>query len=125
MFWNNKAWGNITSATYQEHVLSTLSNFYDTLHHTSPPDFSEVVMKDNDLPHKAKTTLAWPENEGVPLLEWPVSSADLNPIENVGSLTKERMQRRHPRPVTLEAIREAVQEEWDAILVGGGRSIYL
>lgn len=72
-------------------------------------------MQDNAPPHKAKAAMAWFEKECISLLDWPASSPDLNPIENVWSLMKNRINRRQPRPTTLEAMAIAIQEEWEGI----------
>ena len=48
-------------------------------------------------------------------MEWPASSPDLNPIENVWRLLKARLRKRANRPHTSEAMKHAIQEEWEAL----------
>ena len=47
-------------------------------------------------------------------IDWPPSSPDCSPIENVWPSIKQRIRRRRPFPTTNEALRIAIQEEWDA-----------
>jgi hypothetical protein len=51
----------------------------------------------------------------MPSLNWPASSPDLNPIENIWSILKMRLHDRRPRPRGRAEIREAILEEWDLI----------
>jgi transposase len=52
---------------------------------------------------------------GIPLHERPPNSPDLNPIENVWRLMKQRIKARASCPSTLEGMKVAVQEEWDKL----------
>jgi len=49
-------------------------------------------------------------------IHWPPSSPDSNPpIENLWLTIKDHIHKRNPFPTTFEALRQAIQEEWDAI----------
>jgi hypothetical protein len=50
----------------------------------------------------------------IPLHERP-SSPDLNPIENVWRILKQRINQRPRFPSTLSEMKQAVQEEWDKL----------
>ncbi|RPA80282.1 hypothetical protein BJ508DRAFT_210455, partial [Ascobolus immersus RN42] len=45
----------------------------------------------------------------------PSYSPDLNPIENVWRIMKQRIKARLRFPGTLEEMKEAVKEEWDKL----------
>ena len=52
---------------------------------------------------------------GIPLHPQPASSPDLNPIEDVWCIMKQRIKARDCFPGTVQEIREAIQEEWDVL----------
>ena len=47
-----------------------------------------VIQDENWVLNRAKTTVAYLENELVTKLKWPVQSMDLNPVENRLGFTK-------------------------------------
>lgn len=51
----------------------------------------------------------------IPLHSRPAVSPDLNPIENVWRIMKQRIKARLEFPGTAEAMRRAIQEEWDRL----------
>lgn len=81
----------------------------------SPQVQYEAVMKDGAPAHKAEYTQAWRSRLGIVQLDWCSLSPDLNPIENVWYSIKTRLKKRQDRPTTAPSVRQAVQEEWDAV----------
>ena len=72
-------------------------------------------MEDGAAAHRAKMTSEAYRRLGVTKIQWPASSPDLNPIENVWRLLKARLRQRKDWPNTLEAMSVAVREEWEAL----------
>ena len=70
--------------------------------------------EDNAPAHKSAETSTWFLENGVDVLEnWPPNSPDLNIIENLWSILKGRVAKRHPK--TLEDLETFALEEFHAI----------
>ena len=60
--------------------------------------------------HKAKAVMKWFQTKGVNVLKWPGNSPDLNPIENLWSLIKQKVSGSNPR--SLEELKRIITEVW-------------
>ena len=63
--------------------------------------------------YKARITIAKFQEDDIKLLQWPVNSLDLNPIEAVWNLIKTWLAKWKPRPLTKEAMQAAIEFEWE------------
>ena len=75
-------------------------------------------QQDNHKIHKTKAVLDWFKRNKVSLFPHPTYSPDLNPIENVWSLLKDRLNKRPRKSLgigvnlkSIEAFKEAIKEE--------------
>lgn len=110
----DKQRGNMTALGYQEHILPVLHDF--KLQVQQAHDEPVIIMQDNAPIHKAKSTMQWLSLHDLIMMDWPASSPDLNPIENIWAIIKYRVrQRMNGGPHTHAALVEAVQAEWDAL----------
>ena len=69
-----------------------------------------IFQQDNASCHTAKHTRAFFSEVGLTVLPWPANSPDLNPIENIWSVLKQRVEKHSVK--TKEDLIKAVKEEW-------------
>ena len=74
-----------------------------------------VFMQDNAPYHTTKSVKTFLSEVDVTVLEWPVQSSDMNPIENVGKLLNKRTKEKNPRNV--EELWINLKGEWKKISV--------
>ncbi len=76
---------------------------------------SKVLISQQDLApaHSAKATSTWFKDHGIPVLNWPANSPDLNPIENLWGIVKRKM--RYARPNNAEELKATIRATWALI----------
>lgn len=74
-----------------------------------------LLMQDNARPHAAYVVTQYLRDVGIPTMDWPARSPDLNPIEHLWDELKRRVRARVPAPMRLPELRIAIEEAWNAI----------
>lgn len=101
----------------QEGYLGTLKDL-----HTNPQGF--IFQSDNDSKHKSRATQAWLREIGIPTLDWPSSSPDMNIMENLWAYLDNCI-RAHPmNPSNSEELWKILQQEWYKISPKYIRKLY-
>jgi hypothetical protein len=109
-----KEWGRFTGGVHRERVLPWVYSFMDWVaEHPQNHSKQAILMEDGASPHTAKLTKQLHDKHGIDKMCWPASSPDLNPIENVWRMLKQRVAKISPR--SLAELRECVKKEWAAL----------
>ena len=77
---------NFTSKMYIDTLNECLVEMADVYY----PD-GWTLQEDNPPIHKSKLSKSWKESQNLKLLEWPAYLPDLNPIENIWGVLKQRL----------------------------------
>ncbi|KAL6465422.1 hypothetical protein MHYP_G00255550 [Metynnis hypsauchen] len=85
-------------------------NIYCSCNHR--PNF--IFMNNNAPAHQGRIIRERLLKTGVPQMEWPAFSPDLNPIKNLWDQLNRCVEARNSVPQNLKDLRAALQEEWDA-----------
>ena len=73
-----------------------------------------MVFQDDNAPcHRAKIVERYKDQQGINCLPWPANSPDLNPIEDIWAVLKDRIRRRAPQ--SKEQLKLVAIREWNSI----------
>ncbi len=99
----------VNTAVYQEVLELFVLPAADQLY--GDADF--IFQQDLAPAHSAKATSTWFKDHGIPVLNWPANSPDLNPIENLWGIVKRKM--RYARPNNAEELKATIRATWALI----------
>ena len=71
-----------------------------------------IFMQDNAPCHVGRLLKDLLETHGVRTLKWPAQSPDLNPIENLWAILKQRRQQKYGIPMSRDELIEQMQDIW-------------
>jgi transposase len=74
-----------------------------------------IFMQDNAPCHKAKVVMDFFRDNGIEPLPWPAQSPDLNPIENLWAILKQRRQKKFGMPSSRDELVEQVFDIWNSL----------
>ena len=100
--------GRLNSASYVTILSAALPQFIEDEFGDQDGDY--FFMQDNAPCHKAKSTIAWLQNQQIPLLPWPPTSPDLNPIENIWSIIDQKLTKM--KISSIPEMKEAIKKIW-------------
>lgn len=89
----------------EHNLIQTYKHFY--------PDRMWWFQQDNAPQHTSHLASRWFHQHGVNLIDFPPYSPDLNPIENLWSILKSRIEKRLAH--TIDEVEKILKEEWESI----------
>ena len=116
IFLDKEQWGNTIKAT--SFTSDIVPHFHRFWQEQSQLQLDYVYLQqDGGSPHQAAYTQNHFRTLGIwgYFMDWPPSSPECNPIENLGCMLKQRIRCRNRFPTTNTALRTAIEEEWAAI----------
>ena len=91
-------WGSISINFKREiHVFTEILTgikYIDILTDNLKIEKKLIFQDDNDPKHRSKVVTKWKEENNIISLDWPSNSPDLNPIENIWALLKNKVKKR-------------------------------
>jgi transposase len=74
-----------------------------------------TFMQDNAPCHTANVVKAFMAQNDIEVLPWPPQSPDMNPIENLWAIIKQKRQKKYGLPKTKAELIEQIFDIWDNI----------
>jgi transposase len=72
-----------------------------------------ILQQDNARPHTAKFTKNWMNANGITIMDWPACSPDLNTIEHVWAIIKNRLEALDPRDT--QNFKDGIEKVWSEL----------
>ncbi len=122
-------WGCLTSkgvgylcrieGTMDQHLYKSIleDDLMNTLEFYNLNKEEVIFQHDNDPKHKSKLVQEWLSNQEFDVLSWPAQSPDLNPIENLWSEVKRKLNKFKSPPKGILELWERIESTWNEITV--------
>ncbi|KAG0847630.1 hypothetical protein G6F17_012358 [Rhizopus arrhizus] len=111
--WMCKINGNMDKTLYKEILEDELERTIEYGTNKLGLERHQVIFQhDNDPKHTSKLVKEYLEQQSHNILEWPAQSPDLNPIENMWSLLKRRLNDYETAPKGMNELYERVTKVW-------------
>lgn len=79
------------------------------------PQFGLTFQQDNAPIHKTKSIMSFFVDNNIQTLEWPSNSPDLNIIENIWAIIKQKINKKNPPLSSIAQLRNFVNQSWSEI----------
>ena len=100
--------GRVNARSYVQLIGDALSAFINSRFGTRPGGF--WYMQDNARLYVPGFATKFFKRNKIPLLEWPPTSSDLNPIENLWDMIDNQLRTMHPK--NLMKLKQMIEQIW-------------
>ena len=101
LFWE-KDWGYIDGHSYSQKIIPLVCGWF--LVH----DRRFLFQEDNATSHNAPENKGELQERGIPVINWPPNSPDLNIIEDAWNIIKGYISKHHDENIMGDALRQAI-----------------
>ena len=101
----------ITGISYRDQIINGIIRPHFIAH----PNENFIFVDDNAPVHRAHVVQRALADAGIPRMEWPANSPDLNIIEHAWEMLGRAIQNRNPPIQTIQDLRAAIVDEWNQI----------
>ena len=95
----------------------TVKDILEKIERGKDKDVSFIFQHDNDPKHTSKVAQKYLRNANIVFLDWPSQSPDLNPIEHLWNIVKNKLDNLPQRPSSLDNLFEVAKREWGNLSV--------
>ena len=119
MVWSCITWegvGYLTKidTTMDKHLYLEIlkEDLWESIHEKGFDPAQVIFQQDNDPKHKSHLVRDWLAEQPFAVMEWPAQSPDLNPIENMWALLKQKLFRYETVPKGMNELWERAVHVW-------------
>ncbi len=102
--------GTMTAERYRDEVLDPIVRPY-----AGAVGEGFILVHDNARPRNIRICTAYLDQRGSEVMDWPSKSPGLNPIAHLWDILYRRVQGRQLPPHDVLTIKQALDEEWQAL----------
>ena len=110
-------WGYISKTfgrkIYMFTDILTADGYLNILKNELGNEQNFILQDDNDPKHRAKIITKWKNENNIKYIDWPSNSPDLNPIENIWSLLKNKVKKITAK--NINELKENINKCWNEL----------
>ena len=104
--------GNFNQHTYHSIIDAYILPFKDIVHGNNA---LSTLHEDDCRPHREKSSNTYPYSASVNGMQWPAQSPDLNPIDNMWGIAKQKLRKRIVMPSNPNKQFMIISEIWNSM----------